>query len=114
MQPTGPFTIFTGDDKTMNLKAAYLPSGNPLDLTSCSEIDVALPNADGTFLHLTIGSGVTITSPAVLGQFQAAISSAQSALLQPGELQDFDVTFTISTKKNTVRYYQALTVFENN
>jgi hypothetical protein len=114
MQPTGPFVIFTGDDKTMSLKAAYTVSGNPVDLTSCTAIDVALPNADGTFLHLTLTGGVAITSPAVLGQFTAAITTVQSALLQPGELQDFDVTFTISTKRNTVRYYQALSVFENN
>jgi hypothetical protein len=35
-----------------------------------------------------------------------------SALLNLGELQNFDVTFTISGQVFTVRYFQALSVFE--
>lgn len=107
------FTIFTGDDKTMKLKGVYAESGDPLDLTDCTEIDVALQKADGTFLHLLKSDDkVVITSPALLGKFEAAIASDESALLQVGELQSFDVTFTIASKVFTVRYVESLSVFQ--
>ncbi len=106
------FTIFTGDKKTMSLRVA-LASGLPLDLTACTEIAVYLPNADGSTLLLRLTAAqIVITSPAILGQFTALITSVQSALLNIGELQDFDVTFTISSNPVTVRYYGALSVFE--
>lgn len=109
------FTIFTGDSKTLNLKAVYKESGDPLDLTSCTEIDIALPNSDGTFKHLLLSEDeVEITSPALLGKFSAAISSEDSALLNIGVLQNIDVTFTIGGKEFTVRYYEALTVYQRN
>ncbi len=107
------FSIFTGDAKTMSLRALYQESGQPLDLTAATEIIVRLPNADGTtlLLKLTLGA-VSITSPAVLGNFTALITALQSALLNIGEGQSFDVTFTISGNPFTVRYYAALSVFE--
>lgn len=108
------FTIFTGDSKTMPLKAVLgTCTGGPLDLTSCTEIDVALPNADGTFAHRLLSDGdVQITAPALLGKFTCTIPSDVSALLQPGELQNVDVTFTIAAKEFTVRFFAALSVFE--
>lgn len=108
------FSIFTGDDKTMYLKAVNAGcSTDPLDLTSCTEIDIALPNADGTFTHLLLSEDeVIVASPAILGKFSAAIDSGVSALLNPGELQSFDVTFTIASKEFTVRYQGVLSVYE--
>ena len=109
--PPNVFNISTGDDGTMNLRAAYAQTLAPLDLTSCSAIDVLLPKADGTFLDLSIGSGaVGITSPAVLGAFTASISAAQSALLMVGELQSFAVVFTIASKKQTIWFLNCLTI----
>lgn len=114
MFPNKPFTIFTGDAKTMSLKAVYAEGFNPLDLTACTEIDIALPNADGTFTHqLLTASKVVIGSPANLGNFSTPIDSATSALLNIGELQNVDVTFTIASKPFTVRFSQALSVFES-
>lgn len=110
--PNTPFQIFTGDQKTLPLRVAY-NTGLPLDLTSCTEIVVNLPNADGSFLQLKLSLGqVSIVSPALLGQFTALITTAQSALLNIGECQDVDVTFTIGGAPFTVRFYQALSVFE--
>lgn len=109
-----PFTIFLGDSKTLNLKAVYAVTDDPLDLTECTEIVVSLTNADGGILQLKLSlDQVTIASPPVLGKFMAPISSIQSALLNPGELQNFDVTFTISSAVFTVRYPNALSVFES-
>lgn len=111
--PINVFSIFTGDAKTMSLRALYQETGQPVDLTAASEIVVNLPNADGSFLQLKLSlSAVTVTSPAVLGNFTAVISAVQSALLNIGELQNFDVTFTISGNPFTVRYYGSLSVFE--
>lgn len=108
------FSIFRGDNKTIYLKAVNEGcNSDPLDLTSCTEIDIALPNADGTFTHLLFTEGdVVIPTPKLLGKFNAPISSEVSALLNPGELQNLDVTFTIAGQEFTVRFFQALSVFE--
>lgn len=109
------FTIFTGDDKTINLKANYEESGDPLDLTSCTEINIALPLSSGLFSHRLLSLGqVTITTPTLLGKFSCPIPNAISTALNVGELQNIDVTFTIAAKSFTVRFFQALSVFERN
>lgn len=115
MQPNPVFTIFQGDTKTMNLKAINAQCGgvgDPLDLTACTEIAVYLPNADGTqSVRLLSLAQVTITSPAVLGKFSVLVPNTVSALLNVGELQTFDVTFTISGQVFTVPFVQALSVY---
>lgn len=114
MTENNTFVIFTGDDKTVNLKV--MNSGcnsDPFDLTDCTEIDVALPNLDGTFSHRKLSDDeVEITSPALLGKFSVPIPSLVSALLNPGEFQNLDVTFTIAAKIFTVRFERALTVID--
>ena len=106
------FSIFTGDQKVMPLGIAY-GFGRPVDLTSCTEIVVNLPNADGSFAQLKLTtSQVAVVSPATSGQFNTTIIPAVSALLNIGEQQDIDVTFTISGNPTTVRFYKALSVFE--
>lgn len=112
-QPS-PFTIFQGNAKIMNLKALYAVTDDPLDLTSCTEIDIAIPKSDGTYLHLLkSASQVTVTSPAVLGKFTAGIAAEDSVDLNPGEFQNFNVTFTIGSLIFTVPYLAALSVFES-
>lgn len=109
------FTIFQGDDKTMNLKAVYAETGDPLDLTTVTEIDIALPNQDGSFTHRKLSlSEVTITSPAVLGKFSTEVTAIISALLNLGEIQTITVAFTSPGKIITVPYVQALSVFQRN
>lgn len=109
------FSIFLGDAKALPLKAIYAQGLIPLDLTACTEIDIALPNADGTLSHLTLTDDqVIINSPDVLGSFTAvaaAIGSISSSL-NVGELQNFTVIFTISGEQLTVPYVQALSVFQ--
>lgn len=107
------FSIFTGDQKVMSLAAVYTNFGGPLDLTTCTEIVIALPNADGTYVLLTLtGTDITIATPTVLGRFSATIQSAVSLLLNIGELQTFNVTFTINGVVFTVPYIASLSVFE--
>lgn len=113
MNPT--FSIFLGNAKTVYLKVNSddCCGGDPVDLTACTEIDVALPKADGTLLHFLLSTnGVSISSPKNLGKFSAPISSENSALLNIGEFQDIDVTFTIAGEVFTVRFARALSVFE--
>lgn len=108
------FTIYTGDDKTMNLKAVFAGSFTPYDLTDCTEISVKLPYQDGTFVELKLSdSKVAITSPAILGAFTVTISEIVSTLLKIAEFQTFEVTFTIGGLKNTISYFNALTVIQN-
>ena len=94
------------------MKLVYQNSGNPVDLTSCSQIVVNLPLAAGGFQQLNLTSGVAIVSPTNLGQFTVLIDDAVSALLQVGEGQFVDVTFTISSNPMTIRFWNALSVFE--
>lgn len=108
------FTIFTGNAKRMNLKASYAGSNDPLDLTDCTEIDVAILNTGGSFSHFLLSlDEVTIKTPMNLGKFYVDIGSVASALFNVGELQSFDVTFTINGLPQTVRYYSQLSVFQN-
>jgi len=93
----------------------YSGGAIPIDLSSCTEIVVNLPNQDGTVSQLKLSlSQVAITSPAVLGQFSVPISSVLSALLNVGEFQPVDVTFTFTSPPQvfTVRFENALSVFE--
>lgn len=109
--PTNVFTIFTGDAKTMSMKLNYAQNGNPVDLSACTAIVANFVNADGTIAQVTMASGaISITSPAILGQFGVFISSAVSALFVVACEQNVDVTFTISGNTFTVRYYGILTV----
>jgi hypothetical protein len=112
--PTPPvFTIFLGDAKTMPFMLIVAQTRVPRDLTACSNIVINLPNADGSITQLSLeDSEVAITSPPILGQFTTPISSEVSQLLNVGELQDIFVTFTISGSPFTVRYVQALTVYQ--
>lgn len=110
------FEIFLSDQKVLPLKALYEGSAQPLDLTSCTEIVVNLPLAAGGYLELKLSlSQVSIVGNPVLGQFQAPISAANSALLQTGTLQDVFAVFTISGAQNspfTVPFRKCFSVFE--
>jgi hypothetical protein len=109
------FSIFLGDSKTMYFKAlnAACCGFSPLDLTNCTEINIALPNQDGTFTNLLLSlSQVVISTPPVLGAFYALIGSMASALLNVGEFQNVPVTFTISGEVFTVLFQRALSVYE--
>lgn len=108
------FSIFRG-----NAKTAYFLVQNadnnfaPVDLTNCSEITVSLLASDGTVITLNLSDeDIIITQPSNLGAFSAAFSAEVSALLNVGEFQNIDVTFTILTEVFTVRYYRSLSVFE--
>jgi hypothetical protein len=104
------FEIYTGNNKTMTLRFVS-SNGDPFDLSSCTALDVALPNADGSTAHFTIAGGaVTLPDPKVLGKANVAISSVASALLNPGEFQDFSATLTVGTDVFTVPFNGALTV----
>lgn len=109
------FTIFLGDYKTMYLKAVSVDcfSGDPLNLSNCTEIDVALPYADGTIKHLLLSDGdVVISQPAILGKFSADITVEVSALLNVGEFQNINVSFTILGQKFTVVFSGSLSVLQ--
>ena len=112
---SSPFVYYVGDTTTMNLKVLFQNTLTPLDLTSCTEIVINLPNADGSQTQLKLSlSQVTITSPSVLGQFSTVLNATLYPSPNVGELQDIFVTFTISGAPQTVLYPQALSVFEIN
>lgn len=108
------FEIFTGEDKEMSMRVVSQPGNLPLDLTECTQIDVAIPNADGTFTNLTLtDSQVAITSPPVAGQFVVTITNEESALFNVGLRQNIDVALTISGLVTIVRFFEAFSVLES-
>lgn len=108
------FEIFTGEDKTMVLRAAFKATGLPLDLTDCTAIVVNLPNADGSIAALTLASGkVVIEDPLNYGQISVTIVNAVSALLNVGPRQNIDVDYTIGGLITTVRFWGGLTVLQS-
>lgn len=115
MTPT--FKIYLGDSKRMYLKVINAVCqgwiGDPVDLSDCTEIVINLLKADGTIAQLKFSDDdVQITDPAVLGKFSALIDADLSALLNVGEFQNVDVTFTIGSQVFTVAFQQALSVYE--
>jgi hypothetical protein len=114
-QPTpNTFKIFRGDEKTISLLVFDTDNnGLPVDLSSATEIDLALPNADGTVKHLLLSTGdVSLTVPAILGGFSALITDVVSTLLNVGEYQNLDATITLPNEVFTVRFQGGLSVFE--
>lgn len=107
------FKIFQGDAKTVYFKAVNAGcSSDPLDLSECTEIAIVLVNSDGTVTTLLLSDDeVTISNPSVLGKFFAHISEEVSALLNVGEFQNVDITFTIAGEVFTVPFIQALSVY---
>lgn len=97
----------------MNLKLVQAGvGGSPVDLTTCTEIDIALPKEGGGFTHLKLSDDeVEIVGSPLLGKFSAAISSEVSATLKVGQLQNLDVTFTIGADALTIRFAAALSVY---
>ncbi len=112
------YNIFLGDDAPMYLRVNYPgqngePLGDPVDLTTCTEIVVSFPNADGTFAQLTLTDNQVTIENAVLGKYSVQISSAVSQLFQVGPLQTFTVQFTFADGLiKSVDYPQGLTVLE--
>lgn len=113
-QSPNTFKIFRGNDKVISLIVFDLDNnGLPMNLTGCTEIDLALPNADGSTSHLLLSTGsVSLIQPPILGGFSAEIKPAVSNLLTVGEYQDINATFTVPGQVFSVRFYGALSVFE--
>lgn len=106
------FEVFLGDVKPLPLMVIQ-SNFSPFDLTECTEIVVNIPLSAGGFLQLTLtGAEVTITDPATSGQFVANFTSDQSNTFMVGELQNLDVTFTISGHPMTIRFANCFSVFQ--
>ncbi len=109
------FSIYRGNKKAMTLKVVQSGcSADPLDLTDCDDIDIALPNEDGTYTHLLLSDDEVeaIVDNPVLGKYRAMIDEDVSLLLNIGELQTFRVTFTIGGEILSVAYVNGLSVYQ--
>lgn len=87
--------IIQGGFKSFVVRLRDAESGDPIDLSSATEIEVCLKNADDSDLKLNLSSGVTLVS-GPLGKFQVSASGAQSALLKVQDNADMQVSYTIS------------------
>lgn len=84
-------------------------TGDPLDLTTATDIHTCFLNLDGTKLALSVGSGVSVVS-AVLGKILITVTAAQSALLRPVVNGDLEVTVDMPSNKRKKLFERVLTI----
>jgi hypothetical protein len=103
--------VTQGEDAEITMRV--LKDGEPMDLTAVTEITVKLPKDDGTAISktLTLAAVVILGNP-VLGKFKVILPDADTALLNAGELQDFEALIDVGATRTIVRFEKALTVLE--
>ena len=97
--------------KTFFARLFYSKTGEPFDLTNVSEIVASFPGADGTPIQKTYNGsgGVTIVGAPGAGKIQIALTSGDTASMQPnpqiGQPLQLDVTIGSATaQQNTLSF----------
>jgi hypothetical protein len=111
-----PVTIIRGSDRYFSILVSYTcgvdePS-QPFDLTGTTEIRALFPKADGTTIVKTYtGGDITITS-AIAGKIRVFINDSETALLNVGDSQSFEVEIHQGPTVNIVQFVGLLTVID--
>lgn len=102
--------IVTQEDKTFIVKVIDDSKGDPFDLSSASAITTAFKNSDGSFLDLSLSSGIAIID-ASLGKVQIALTAAQTALFYVANNFTFEMAITIAGEVTRIQVLNAYSVF---
>lgn len=100
------FDIYLGDDISQLLGVEL--NGDPVDITSASEIEIDFPNdpaqnpPNPIFAATKTGGEISITD-GPLGKLTLTLASAVTALLRPQQGFDVDIIVTIAGKETTYR-----------
>lgn len=106
-------TVVAGEDKTLDVKIKSCITGDPIDLSSATEITAIFLNADGTFLECKLSLSAIVLVSGQGGHFQIILSAANSALLAqsvPPKYSDIEVQFVIASKKSIVILSNAVNI----
>lgn len=98
--------IIQGDDAILDIALKDRCSGAIFPLTGVTALVAEFPKADGTALS---ASGIIVSE--CLGQMSVTLSETETAELNPGEDQSFQVVIDQGPLRSTVIFEEALNVF---
>lgn len=111
-QPVTPLIVNLGADVSFVVRLRDSETDDPIDLTNTSSVSLVIPKADGTYLTLTLGDGIAISSPATIGKLNVTILAANTSLLEVGILS-FEVTMVTNGSTQIVQFQSALSVLDS-
>ena len=103
LDPASPITptIIIGEDKTLSVQLVD-DTGQPIDLSTATEIDAMFMNADGTCVHKKLSTAGVVLTSGPFGKFNVLLSGADTAALQlspaapnPG-LSGFEIHYRVN------------------
>ena len=97
--------IIQGQDKVLQVVLKSQQSGNPVDITSASEIEAIFLNTDGTYTEKKLSTGGISVISGPGGNFQIALSPSDTqamAVSTGGAFSDIEIHVTIASKVSIV------------
>lgn len=101
--------IIQGEDKDIFVRVTD-SNGDPLDITSHTEIEACFKNADQSILSLTLGLGTTKESPFEIGKIKITLTAAQTLLLEVGKGVTLEIALTLAGKISKLQISKAYNV----
>lgn len=105
--------IIQGGEMTFFVRLINKQTGDPFDLTGATAITTCFYNTDGTELNLSLGSGISIVSPAPIGKLQISLSAAQTALLDVISDQILEISVEFGGDPTKIQIFNAYSVLES-
>jgi hypothetical protein len=100
LQSAGSVQIIQTADKTFYTRLFYSKTLEPVDLTNMTEIVALFPGSDGTPIKKTFSNsgGITVVGAPGAGKIQIALTSGDTASMQPNPQigQDLEIVVTIA------------------
>jgi hypothetical protein len=87
--------------------------GDPIDLSSATEIEACFPAADGSEVMLSLTDTTITLMSGVLGKFKLILSSVNSALLLAATNRTLEVSYTIGGNITKIQLPLAYSVVES-
>ena len=105
--------IIQGEDKSFTVRITN-ENGDPIDLTTITEIETCFRKTDGSDLALSFTGGqISKETPEEIGKIKITVASADSVDLEPVYGETLEITLTDNTsKKDKLQIEEAYTVIE--
>lgn len=106
-------SIIRGTDREFVFKLLTKETNDPFDLTGASQIKVFFPKEDGSVLEKTmIPSGSVSIINAAHGKVRVMLDEIETASLNVGEAQSFEVEIQIGSITSIVQFFESLNVID--
>ena len=107
--------IIRGSDREFTIRVTIessCDSGAPFDLSSATEIKALFSNADGSVLTVTMTGGQIVILNGCAGKIKVSLTDLQTALLNVGEAQSFELEIHIGTVISIVQFVGSITIID--